>query len=43
LNKQVKQNRDRFPQDFMFQLNPEKAEVLRSQIATSKTAKGSRQ
>ncbi|MCX5917624.1 MAG: ORF6N domain-containing protein [Deltaproteobacteria bacterium] len=43
LNEQVKRNRDRFRQDFMFQLNPEEAEVLRSQIATSKTARGSRQ
>jgi len=37
LNEQVKRNRDRFPGDFMFQLNPAESEVLRSQIATSKT------
>jgi hypothetical protein len=42
LNEQVKRNRDRFPQDFMFQLNPEVAEVLRSQIATSKEGRGGR-
>ena len=42
LNEQVKRNRDRFPQDFMFQLNPEEAEVLRSQIATSKEGRGGR-
>jgi phage regulator Rha-like protein len=42
LNEQVKRNRDRFPQDFMFQLNPEEADVLRSQIATSKEGRGGR-
>ena len=42
LNEQVKRNRDRFPQDFMFQLNPEEAEVLRSQNATSKEGRGGR-
>ena len=39
LNEQVKRNRERFPDDFMFQLNREEAEVLRrsrSQIATLK-------
>jgi len=30
LNEQVKRNRDRFPGDFMFQLNPAESEVLRS-------------
>lgn len=34
LNRQVKRNTDRFPEDFMFQLTP--AEVLRCQIGTSK-------
>jgi hypothetical protein len=39
LNEQVKRNRERFPDDFMFQLNREEAEALlrsRSQIATLK-------
>ena len=36
LNEQVKRNFTRFPQDFMFQLNKEEAETLRSQFATSK-------
>jgi len=40
LNEQVKRNRDRFPGDFMFQLNPAECEVLRSQFATSKTGRG---
>jgi len=40
LNEQVKRNRDRFPGDFMFQLNPAESEVLRSQFATSKTGRG---
>jgi hypothetical protein len=35
LNEQVKRNRERFPVDFMFQLTPEEAEALRSQIAIS--------
>ena len=34
LNEQVKPNRETFPVDFMFQLTPEEAEALRSQIAT---------
>ena len=42
LNEQVKRNRDRFAQDFMFQLKAEEAEVLRSQIATSKEGRGGR-
>ena len=37
LNQAVKRNIDRFPLDFMFQLNKEEAELLRSQIATSKS------
>lgn len=39
LNEQVKRNRERFPDDFMFQLNAEEAEAVlcsRSQIATLK-------
>jgi len=35
LNQAVKRNIDRFPDDFMFQLNAEEAERLRSQIAIS--------
>jgi len=35
LNEQVKRNRDRFPEDFMFQLNLAESEDLRSQIATT--------
>jgi hypothetical protein len=40
LNEQVKRNRDRFPEDFMFQLTAEEAEVSRSQIATLKNGRG---
>ena len=36
LNKAVKRNLDRFPQDFMFQLTEEEANVLRFQIGMSK-------
>ncbi len=32
LNQQVKRNKDRFPEDFMFQLTKEEAEALRSQF-----------
>ncbi|MGH9575606.1 MAG: ORF6N domain-containing protein [Candidatus Acidiferrales bacterium] len=42
LNEQVKRNKDRFPADFMFQLNLVEAEHLRSQSATSKSARGGR-
>ena len=35
LNQQVQRNLKRFPEDFMFQLTQEEAEILRSQIATS--------
>lgn len=43
LNEQVKSNLDRFPLDFMFKLTPEVFEVLKSQIATSKTGSGGKQ
>ena len=44
LNEQVFRNIARFPIDFMFQLTSEEADVLRSQIATSKKEKrGGRQ
>ena len=35
LNEQVRRNRDRFPEDFMFQLNKEEFENLKSQFARS--------
>ena len=38
LNKAVKRNIDRFPEDFMFQLRAEEAEALRFQIGMSKAA-----
>ena len=34
-NEAVKRNRSRFPEDFMFQLSKEEAEVLTSQSAMS--------
>ena len=42
LNEQVKRNRSRFPDDFMFQLTLDEVEALRSQIATSKGGRGGR-
>ncbi|HIJ67677.1 MAG TPA: ORF6N domain-containing protein, partial [Planctomycetes bacterium] len=42
LNEQVQRNIDRFPSDFMFQLNNEETEALRSQFATSKRGRGGR-
>ena len=36
LNEQIKRNQDRFPDDFMFQLEFQEVTPLRSQIATSK-------
>ena len=38
LNEQVKRNADRFPADFVFQLNLEEVAGLRSQFATSKSS-----
>ncbi|MFO1465065.1 MAG: ORF6N domain-containing protein [Steroidobacteraceae bacterium] len=35
-NEQIRRNRERFPEDFMFQLTAEEAAALRSQYATSK-------
>ena len=35
LNEQVKRNKERFPEDFMFQLSKEEFENLKSQIAIS--------
>ena len=40
LNKAVKRNLDRFPEDFMFQLNNQELEHLRFQNGTSKTGRG---
>ncbi len=42
LNEAVKRNRDRFPEDFMFQLTAEEAVSLTSQFAISKTTRGGR-
>ncbi len=42
LNEQVKRNRNRFPQDFMFQLTKEEAKSLTSQFARSKEGRGGR-
>jgi phage regulator Rha-like protein len=38
----VKRNIDRFPSDFMFQLNQAEFKALRSQFVTSKTGRGGR-
>ena len=42
LNEQVKRNRDRFPDDFVFQLTAEEAAALTSQIAMSNKGRGGR-
>ncbi|MBZ5555175.1 MAG: ORF6N domain-containing protein [Acidobacteriia bacterium] len=42
LNEQVRRNQRRFPGDFLFQLTAREIESLRSQIATSKQARGGR-
>jgi len=42
LNKAVKRNLDRFPDDFMFQLTAEESKNLRFQIGTSKKQRGGR-
>lgn len=42
LNEQVRRNASRFPSDFMFRLDEKEASALRSQIATSKKARGGR-
>jgi len=36
LKRQVRRNIERFPQDFMFELNKSEFEILRSQIGTSR-------
>jgi len=40
LNEQVRRNLERFPEDFMFQLNAEEYAILISQFATSKAGRG---
>jgi hypothetical protein len=40
LNEQVRRNRERFPDDFMFRLAAAEAESLRSQFATLKAGRG---
>jgi len=40
LNRAVRRNRSRFPQDFMFQLTAEEAAKLRCQIGTSSSGYG---
>jgi len=42
LNEAIKRNRERFPEDFMFQLTPEERADLTSQIAISKKGRGGR-
>ena len=42
LNEQVRRNRARFSEDFMFQLTAEEVASLRSQIATSNKGRGGR-
>lgn len=41
-NEAVKRHRQRFPEDFMFQLTKKEADSLRSQIAISKPGRGGR-
>ncbi|MEA2039980.1 MAG: ORF6N domain-containing protein [Thermodesulfobacteriota bacterium] len=42
LNRAVKRNAERFPEDFMFQVTGEEAEVLRCQTGISKPGRGGR-
>lgn len=42
LNQQIQRNSKRFPEDFMFRLNKEEAENLRSQFVTSRSGRGGR-
>ena len=42
LNRAVKRNTERFPEDFMFQVTGEEAEVLRCQTGISKPGRGGR-
>lgn len=43
LNRQVRRNLSRFPEDFMFQLTKEEYESLKCQIGTSKEGRGGKQ
>ncbi len=40
LNQAIKRNAERFPEDFMFQLTREEADIPRSQTVTLKTVRG---
>jgi hypothetical protein len=42
LNRAVKRNADRFPEDFMFRLTPDESKGLRCQIGISKKRRGGR-
>lgn len=42
LNQAVKRNQERFPRDFMFQLTPAEAAILRSQSVISRSGHGGR-
>jgi hypothetical protein len=42
LNEAVKRNRERFPEDFLFQLTKEERDGLTSQIAISRPGRGGR-
>ena len=42
LNEQVARNIERFPEDFMFQINQEEVDILRSQFATANISTKSR-
>ena len=42
LNQAIKRNAERFPEDFMFQLTREEADIPRSQTVTLKTVRGRR-
>jgi hypothetical protein len=42
LNEAVKRNRERFPDDFLFQLSKDEFDVLKSQIAISNKGRGGR-
>lgn len=42
LNEAVKRNRNRFPEDFMFQLTKQEADALTSQFAMSNSGRGGR-
>ena len=42
LNRAVKRNASRFPADFMFQITPEEAEILKCQIGISSSGHGGR-